>query len=191
MLMHYHSVEIHLFNLCFSMPPTTPAQAPILQRADVLCMCLSASQTLVKTYLSLDWKPYISCSMVALKHMYLALTALSKLSLFYAEDWDMSNVQSTRNIFTLIDHAVAMMEDSSSRYDRMHCNKQPWLHASRKMRQVRIQFDRLLANANRSVPLSVTQTREGVVAPPFYLNNFDLLDDEFWQALPDVTTFIE
>jgi hypothetical protein len=187
MLIHYYAVEINLFNLCFSMPPTAPAHAPTLQRADVLFMCLSATQALVKSYLSIDWKPYINCSMVGLGQIYLALTTLSKLSLFDAEDWDVSNVQSPMNIHTLIDHMVVMMEETSSRYDRGHYNKQPWLQASHRMRQVRVQFDRLLSSENRSVPLPITQTREG---PSFCLNNFDLLDDDFWQALPDVTTYI-
>lgn len=191
MLMHFHVVEINLFDLGFSMPLTAPLPTPTPQRTWILFKCLSATQALVNAYLSIDSKQYISFSLVVVAQIYSAMNILSKLTLFDAEDWDSSNVLSTINLSSLLDRIVTRIEEASARYDRTDHARQPWLHISRKMRQVQVVFDRMLASENRALlSLPASRAEDGGMDTPFYLNNFDLLDDGFWQTLPDGTTYL-
>jgi hypothetical protein len=192
MLLHYHSVEIYLYDICFSMPPTTSAYSPTFQRADVLFMCLAASQALRDVYFSIQSKPYISYSSVALSQIYLAMMTSSKLSLFNTEDWDVSNAQTSINLSTVVGRLVTMLEDMSARFDRKDDDK-PWLQVSRKVLHIRTRFERLLATENRSIASSspLAQSRDGVTVAPYKLDQFDLLDDGFWQSLLEDPTFIQ
>jgi hypothetical protein len=148
-------------------------------------MCLTATCALVDICSSLELKPHVSFSSVTVAQIYLAMAALSKLSLFDSEDWDVSYVQSSMDLSTFIDRLVTMTEEFSARYDLMEDNK-PWLRISLKMRQVNIRFDNLLASKNpSSASLPITQPTDGSLPPSFHLDHSDLLDDRFWQQLLD------
>lgn len=186
MLMHYHTVEILVFELCFFMPPTSPVQGPTLQRADALLMCLTATRALVNTYLSLDLQPNISFSSVSVAQIFLAMSTLSKLVLFRADEWDVKEPSVDLSIF--LDGLVTSSEERSSRYDLVQSNK-PWLQISRRIRQVRVRFNDLLSNENASsASLPATQTSNGLAAASFqdfHLDHFGLLDDRFWETMLD------
>ncbi|EED15316.1 conserved hypothetical protein [Talaromyces stipitatus ATCC 10500] len=188
MLMHYHAVEILVFELCFFMSPTAPAQDPSLNRADALWMCLTATRALVNIYLSLNLQPHISFSAISLQQLYLALATLSKLVLFKADDWDVNYAQPSVDLSTLLDSLVTRTEEHSSRYDLMENNK-PWLQTSRRLRQARTRFDDLLSNEDvSSVTLSTAQPSNGLLATSFHdfrLDHFGLLDDRFWETMQD------
>jgi len=194
-LMHYHALEMYLFDIGFFMPPTTPADTPTLQRADVLVMCHHATRAFSDVYFSIDIDsiPFINFSPIFTSQIYFVMMTLSKLSLFDAEDWDSSNVQTTLDLSTVLDLAVTMTEAASARYDLRNDNK-PWLQVTRRMRQVKARFERLLANENRDVagamPGTQIQGDSTDMSMPFFLNHFDLLDDRFWRSLPDEDTFI-
>jgi len=185
MLMHYHAVEVHLFELGFSMPPGTLVHAPSLQRADVLFLCLSACRAMIYAYLSIEPEAYVSFSILFCTHMFLAVTTLSKLSLFHAEDWDISIVHSTMDLSTIVDRMAKKAEEASLQYDRLEHNR-PWLEISRRMRAMQLQFEKLLAVSNSSVAsIPITHAQDGSIATSFDFNGFDLLDDCLWQSLPD------
>lgn len=187
MLRHYHTVEILTFELGFLMPPTMPVHGPSLQRTDVLVMCLTATRALLKICLSPDAKPHVCFSSVTVAQIYLATSTLSKLSLFDAEDWGVSFVQSPMDLSNFIDHLVMMTEKFSAQYDLMECNK-PWLQISLKMNMVNIRLRTLLEGENPlSASLHITQLPESLLPPFFHLDQFDLLDDRFWQTLLDDT----
>ena len=197
MLMHYHAVEILVYELCFFMTPTTPAQGLSPKRADALWMCLTATRTLINIYFSLNSQPHFSFSAISLQQLSLVLANLSKLSLFKADDWDVNYAQPSIDLSTLLDSLVTRTEELSSRYDVMETNK-PWLQSSRRLRQVRLRFDDLLSNENvPSATLSATTAQQqqqqpangmSVVAPSFHdfrLDQFGLWDDRFWQTMQD------
>ncbi|CZR62765.1 uncharacterized protein PAC_12662 [Phialocephala subalpina] len=189
LLMHYHSVEMYLCEICFSMPPTAITPTPTLQRADILLRCLNSIRSLTSIFFSIDSKkPYINFSPAVKDQMYFAMMTLSKLSLFRADDWDMSNMQATLDLCTLLDRVVEMMERASEKYDLREDDK-PWLKISRRMRQVRVRFDRLLASENRAVFGGQEGDGEAGAIPRF--SDFDMLYDEFWHnTLPDDGRFI-
>ena len=191
MLLHYHAVEILVFELCFFMPHTAPTQGPSLQRADALLMCLTATRALVNIYLSLDLKPHISFSSVSVSQMYLAIATLSKLVLFKADEWEPNYFQPSIDLSALLDGLVSRTEDRSSRYDLVENNK-PWLQTSRRLRQVKVRFDALLSSENAlSASSPSTQPSNGLSSTSchdFHLDHFGLLDDTFWQAMLDDST---
>ena len=189
MLMHYHGVEILIYELSFSMAPTGSAQGPFPKRADALWMCLTATRALINTYFALNAQPHISFSAISLQQLYLALATLSKLSLFKAEDWDMTYAQPSMDLSNLLDNLVARTEENSSQYDLMEANK-PWLQSSRRLRQVRTRFDDLLSNENVPSATLSQPVANGmpVMAPSFHdfrLDQFGLWDDRFWQTMQD------
>ncbi|TVY89145.1 Transcriptional regulator [Lachnellula willkommii] len=189
-LMHYHAVEMYLFEIGFFMPPTTLTDTPTLQRAEVLLMCHHATRAFSDVYFSIDFDavPFINFSPVFISQIYFVMMTLSKLSLFDADDWDASNVQTTLDLSTVLDLAVTMTEAASARYDKRDDNK-PWLQVTRRMRQVKVRFERLLANENRDLAAAMPGTQiqgdSTDMSMPLFLNQFDLLDDRFWQNLPD------
>ncbi|KAF8861021.1 hypothetical protein BDZ45DRAFT_713411 [Acephala macrosclerotiorum] len=180
LLMHYHSVEMYLCEICFSMPPTTITHTPTLQRADVLLRCLNSIRSLTDVFFSIDSKPfkrtrlYVNFSPAVKDQMYFAMMTLSKLSLFRADDWDMNRV-------------VEMMENASAIYDLRKDDK-PWLKISRRMRQVRIRFDRLLASENRKLLANIQEGDGSANAIPRF-SDFDFLYEGFWRGVPDDAGF--
>ncbi|RDW65182.1 hypothetical protein BP5796_09874 [Coleophoma crateriformis] len=185
MLVHYHVVETRLFDLGFLMPPTNLVHGPTPQRADLLLLCLSACQKLIKSLLRLDCETIAHFSTSNAANISVAMSILSKLMLFHAEDWDISNVPLEMDLPTFISWAVALLEDGSSRYDRVGSSKQPWLQLSRKIKLVGVRFDGLMTiENNRLFSQTVDQTRDESMATPLDLNTFDLFDDAFWQLLP-------
>ncbi|TVY38952.1 Transcriptional regulator [Lachnellula occidentalis] len=194
-LMHYHAVEMYLFEIGFFMPPTALIDTPNLQRAEVLLMCHHATRAFSDLYFSIDFDstPFINFSPVFISQIYFVMMTLSKLSLFEADDWDASNVRTTLDLSTVLDLAVTMTEAASARYDLRNDNK-PWLQVTRRMRQVKVRFERLLANENRVLAAAMpdTQIQDDTtdMPMPLFLNQFDLLDDRFWQNLPNEDTFI-
>lgn len=189
MMMHYHAVEILVFELCFFMSPTAPAQGLSPNRADALWMCLTATRTLINIYFSLHSPPHVSFSAITLQQLYLALATLSKLLLFKADDWDVNYAQPSVDLSTLLDSLVTRTEDLSARYDLMENNK-PWLQTSRRFRQVRTRFDDLLSNENVSPAniSTVQSSSNGLLLSSYHefrLDQFGLWDDRFWPTMQD------
>ncbi len=183
MLLHYYTVELYLYEVCFSMPPSKLAQIPELQRADVLLKCATATESFLDIYFSANSKPHLIFFLTFMGQIYFVMTTMSKLSLFNAEDWNGNNLPASLNLSTMVDRLATRLESISTQYDRMRDNK-PWLIVSRKIRQMGVRFERLQATENPpldSLPL-VTQGM-------FDLNQFPLLDDNFWQTLTEDTTF--
>ncbi|TVY39367.1 Transcriptional regulator [Lachnellula subtilissima] len=191
-LMHYHAIEMYLFEIGFYMHPTALTDTPTLQRAEILLMCHHATRTFSDIYFSIDFDsaPFINFSPVFISQIYFVMMTLSKLSLFDADDWDATNVQTTLDLSTVLDLAVTMTEAASARYDLRDDDK-PWLQVTRKMRQVKVRFERLLANENRdlvaAVPGTQIQGDATNMSMPLFLEQFDLLDDRFWDNLPNDT----
>lgn len=193
-LMHYHAIEMYLFEIGFSMPPTTPANMSTFQRADILEMCHKSTRAFSDIFFSIDIDsvPFINFSPIFKSQIYSVMTILSKLSLFNAEDWDASNVQTTLDLSTVLDRATAMTEAASAKYDVRKHNK-PWLNITQRMRQVKVRFERLLANENRlsaAVIPGIQGQGDSINIMPSFSSEFDLLDDRFWQSLQDGDTFV-
>ncbi|KUJ10553.1 uncharacterized protein LY89DRAFT_263864 [Mollisia scopiformis] len=191
MLMHYHSVELYLFDIGFSMPPTNIAHGPSIQRADALLLCLKTSQLIIDLYFSVGSKPHTNFGPASTTQMYYVMMTLSKLSLFDAEDWDSSNLQTSMDLCALVERVAALMEEKSALYDVREDDK-PWLQISKRMRLVKVRFERLLASENRTHDMRPSsEFPEGGVMMPYFMNQFDLLDDGFWQSLPGADGFLE
>lgn len=191
LLLTYHTIEMYLFEISFSMPPSSLTHLPALQRTDVLFMCHNATKAYFRHYFSLQAKPYLIHSRVVVGQTYFAMMMLSKFSLFNAEDWNPNDVETSMNLSAVVDRVTMMMEEMSAKFDHS-VDKKPWLHLSQRIRQIGVRFDRLVANENRSLPLPAPVVqREGPLisqSDQFAFNQFDLLDDSFWQTLSDNTS---
>jgi hypothetical protein len=194
LILNYHTIEMYLFDICFCMPPTILTHLPTLQRTDVLSMCLTATQAFLHHYFSIHNKPYITFSRMVTSQMYFAMMILSKFSLFHVEDWNINEVEIGMDLSTVVDRVAMMMEETSARFDHL-VDKRPWLQLSQKIRQIRVRFDRVLASENSPIHslLPAIQGRGTLSATDAALsfNQFDLLDDGFWQNLSENTYHVQ
>jgi len=187
MLVHYHAVELYLFEIAFSMPVSELTEMPALRRASILLKCTTSTQAFLEAYFSVVSKPYMVFFTAFMGQTFFAMMTMSKLSLFDAEDWDMNNVPNSINFCTVLERIAEVIEDGSARYDRSDENK-PWLCVGRKMRQIRVHFERLLASENRSMT-SLDPSPLATQGPMRDLDRFYLFDDIFWQNLADDTDY--
>ncbi|PMD47828.1 hypothetical protein L207DRAFT_416925 [Hyaloscypha variabilis F] len=186
MILNYYTVEMRLLEICFFMPPTNPTSSSSLQRVDVLSMCLTATQAFLRHYFSLENKPYVNFARIITSQIYFAMMVLSKFSFFHAEDWNMRDVEMEMDLSTVVDRVSGAMEEASAKFDRLP-DKKPWLQLSQKVRQIRVQFDLMLAAEDRSLSSLSDMQRNGTLpGAPFSFNQFDLLDD-FWQNMSENT----
>lgn len=188
MLMHYHAVEVYIYEIGFSMPPTSIAHTPTtVQRADALLLLLNATQSLADLYFSLDCKPYVSVRSATSTQMYFVMMTMSKLILFDAEDWTSTGLRTSLDLCALVERVAVLFEGFSALYDvREH--EKPWLQVSQRMRLVKTRFERLLATENRwssSMQPHMNISDGNFASVPPLFNQFDLLDDSFWQNFTD------
>lgn len=171
------------------MPPTTLRYASALQRADVLSMCLTATQAFLRHYFSINSKEYVSFCPVVSCQVYFAMMTISKFKLLEAEDWIINDSEMSLDLFTVVDQVATNMEKASVKYDRSADNK-PWFRVSQKIREIGVQFEGFLARKNRSIA-SRLQIKEAdgssIIGSNISFDQFDLLDDEFWQSLSENT----
>jgi hypothetical protein len=114
------------------------------------------------------------------------MMVLSKFSFFHAEDWNMRDIEMEVDLSTVVDRVSAAMEEASTKFDRLP-DKKPWLQLSQKVRQIRVQFDLMLAAEDRPLSsLSDVQRNRTLPGAPFSFSQFDLLDD-FWQNMSENT----
>jgi hypothetical protein len=186
--MQYHAIEMLVFELSFLMLPTAPAHGQPLRRTDALFLCLTATRAFVGVYISLSLEPHISFSSASVAQVILAMSTLSKLILFDGEDWQSIYARPSLDLSNLLDHLITNMYERSSRYDSVETNK-PWLQIGRKLTQIKIRLDNLLARDNSlSCSFPVTESSNGSVATSLPPDHFDPLDDRFWQTWLDDPT---
>ncbi len=112
------------------------------------------------------------------------MMTLSKLLLFDAEDWDPKKVPTAIHLSIVVERLATVLADASLRYDRKEDNK-PWFNLSQRIRQIGVLFEHLLASENRSLD-SFPLFTQGILGE---FNQFDLLDDGFWQSLEVDTAY--
>lgn len=111
------------------------------------------------------------------------------MSLFEAEDWDFTRVGATLSLSSLADKVVETMDKLSAKYD-IRDTRKPWAEISRRLSLVKVRFERLLESKDQINSLTQPSAEAGEVdGMPFFMNQFDLLDEEFWQNLPIETEF--
>lgn len=161
-------------------------------RTDVLFMCLTAIQDFTSVYFAVaPQKSWYTFSMINMGHIYFAMTALSKLSLFEAEDWDVRSVRAILDLSRTLDRVIEMLEEASRDHDGVDGNGL-WHSITRRMEHVKVWYDGLVANKNQqSLSQEQTQPQNGIATAAFDINQFDLLDEAFWAALPGNTDYLQ
>jgi len=132
--LHYYSAEIHLYEACFKMSSTTQADYSMesLRPADLVYNCFVATRSFFDLFLSLPTSDYFTLSIVNIGHMFHALGALYKLSVFDFAEWDKNEVRTTLNLSSILNQISICGEEAFRLFGgRIEANN-PWLYCSRK-----------------------------------------------------------
>jgi hypothetical protein len=113
MLLHYHSVEMSVFELGLSMPtPSTLASCNThaFQRLETLHAGLKATRAFFDTYLDLPVYVGRCLSFFTYAQIAQSLVFLHKLSTFESPDWNLDFVHQTVNFRSILDQLIGWCE---------------------------------------------------------------------------------
>jgi hypothetical protein len=106
-LLHYHSVEMSIFELGLSNPtPSASSYSHDFHRLETLHSCLKATQVFFEIFLSLPVDLARSLSFITFKQGAFGLVMLHKLSTFESQDWDLNYVRQTVNFGKVLDQLM-------------------------------------------------------------------------------------
>jgi len=142
LLLHYHSTEIHLFEVGLCKLP-----APVnytFQRLDALYSCLLATRSYFDIVLSVPVELYFSLPIVSHATLPHALVIFSKLSLIEVDGWDLSYVRQTMNFATVLDQIASKLEEAKKVMEidpLATVHSDAFSHYARKLRRVKGWWD--------------------------------------------------
>lgn len=179
--MNYYSAEIHLFEVCFKMSPTTTVDYSMesLRLPDIVHCCFKATRSFFEFLLSVPATSYCTLTIVNIGQMFHALGALYKLSVFDIVDWDVGKVRRTLDLSSVLNQISVCGEAAGNSYGPTETDN-PWFFCSRKLRNLQSWW-----NAKLAQEADMTAVSEMTQEVPFddlqAMINLDFLDDNFWK----------
>ena len=193
--MSFHSAEVFLYE-----PSVQTPSSPITfgggntQRLDMLYACLMASQALLNLCLSQPISSFGSFSMIQLACTGVGLSTLFKLSVVEEAGWDLADVRKTVNISDYFVQLITKFEQAGLAIDENQiepCNKQSFPSGcSKAMRRVLGFYETRIA-ATSGVVLSQDQTLPTGMEGVLNGEQFDWVDDAYWQDLIGDVNFLQ
>ena len=179
--MNYYSAEIHLYEACFKICPTTGPDYSMesFHPADVIYKCFVATRSFFDMLLSIPASEYCKFSIVNVGQMFHALGALYKLSVFEVAEWDVGKVRTTLNLSSVLNQISIRGEHAGSSYGATEADN-AWFFCSRKLRTLQTWWDAKLAQeADLGSVLGMAQ--DGTFDDFQAMINIDFLDENFWK----------
>ena len=105
--MLYHSVELSILELGFSMPtPVASGNDHNFQRLETLHACLRAAQAFFETFLSQPVHLARNLSFFTYTQIAFGMVMVHKLSAFESKDWDLYYVRETLNFGSILERLI-------------------------------------------------------------------------------------
>jgi hypothetical protein len=107
LLLHYHSVEVNIYELGLSMPtPLASCHGHEFQRLETLHSSLQAVNAFFDNFLALPLHLARSLSFFTYVQIAPSMVLLHKLSTFESQDWNLDYVRETLNFGNIIDQLI-------------------------------------------------------------------------------------
>jgi hypothetical protein len=176
--MHYHSVEIHLFEIGLSKPHHTGTNESF-QRLELLYACLLSAKSYIEVFFLVPTASYYSLSLVTWIQLSHTLTILCRLLLVNSEGWDVAHARELldfaavlKRLFEKFLEAKKIIEDIRV----VDLEKNVFYQYAQMMQWVKSNYESIVSSkslgSQQSVDFSADETMMGE-----FLN----LDDAFWQ----------
>jgi hypothetical protein len=179
--MQYHSAEIYLYEVCFKLSPSIGIDYSLesLRFTDIIYACFTATRAFFEVFLAIPSDDYCELTVVNVGHMFHAIGALYKLSVFDVDGWDVGSVRKTLDLSSVLSQIATRLEEVGIAYGAIQENS-PWFFCVRKLKLLKIWWDMTLA---QEIDLStvVEGAPDGTVEDLQGTIGLDFLDDNFWQ----------
>ncbi|RDL40971.1 uncharacterized protein BP5553_00950 [Venustampulla echinocandica] len=194
LLRAYHSAEVYIYQ-----PSIHPSSHGVsfgtgnAQRLELLYACLISCKTLLDLYLALPLSVYYTVSIVELAEMGHGLTALSRLSLVEQPGWDLAHVRKTVNLLDYFGRLISNFEEVGAAIDQSQpepCRMSLATGCALAMKRVRAVYEAKVAPESEPQPL---QEQPGTAGMNISMNmeQFDWIDDAYWQELSSDMSFLQ
>jgi hypothetical protein len=111
MILAYHAAEIMLYKVGFAKPPMIPESSlPGSQRIELLCACHASVVALFDAFIAIPASDYKCLTLTTYIHLVQGFTALSLLSTFEHDNWDIGYLPQPMGICEVLGKAADRFE---------------------------------------------------------------------------------
>jgi hypothetical protein len=179
--LNYYSAEIYLYEVCFKVPPSAGIDYSMynLRFTDIIYACFMATRSFFEVFLRIPSEDCCALTVVNIGHMFHAIAALYKLSVFNVDSWDVSNARKTLDLSNILCQLATRLEEAATAYGAMEENS-PWFFCVRKLKLLKTWWDITLTR-EMDLSTAVEGGADGAADEFQGMMSFDFLDDSFWQ----------
>ncbi|MCJ1431004.1 hypothetical protein MMC27_000354 [Xylographa pallens] len=110
--LHYHVVEIHLYEIGLSETHNSSYSTHPLGRLEIIYACLTALKSFFEAYVAIPNHAYYNLPLFEWIQFAYAIIVLSKLTFLQEDFWDATFSQQTLDLFDILDQAAARFEEA-------------------------------------------------------------------------------
>ena len=185
-LMHYHSVEVRLYEIAFRMPRPTNDGTQVLQLLETLNASLTSTISFFEHLYLLPPTHYERVPFVAWAQFAIAVLTLSKLVFYYANYWDLAYVRKTAQFSDRMERVAMRFEEAGSARQAAAAMKEEYedifLRYAGRVRWLKIWYEAKLATEPEpGIPPS-ENVDVSIQASEMMNGDFSYLDEDLWQG---------
>ena len=160
--LHYHIVEIHLYEIGLSEAHSSSYGTHALGRLEIIYSCLTALKSFFEAYVAIPIHSYYNLPLSQWTQFAYSIIVLSKLTFLQEDFWDASFTQQTVDILEILDQAAVRLEQAEKTVtdDGMPIEENGLFSRwARKIRWVKAWYETKLPSGARLVEGSATEVQ--------------------------------
>ncbi|MCJ1399647.1 hypothetical protein MMC11_002849 [Xylographa trunciseda] len=110
--LHYHIVEIHLYEIGLSETHNSSYSSHALGRLEIIHACLTALKSFFEVYIAIPIQQYYNLPFTEWSQFAYAIIVLSKLTFLQDDFWDAQFTRQTLDLLDILDQAAARLEET-------------------------------------------------------------------------------
>jgi len=176
--MHYHSVEIYLYEIGLSEPPHS-SKNPSFRRLELLYACLISSKSFLEAYFMIPTASYHNLSSITWIQLSNTLAILCRLLLVNVEGWDLSHARELVDFPATLQHLIENFGEAKKIGDasrNIEEEKSTSYQYTQMMHWLKSNYESRL-----DIKSMESQHIEDFAADETMMGDFLNLDDAFWQ----------
>jgi hypothetical protein len=178
LLMHYHSVEIRLYEIGLSEPPHN-TNNPSFRRLDILYACLLSTKSFLEAYFMIPSTSYRNLSFVTWVLLSNTLAILCRLLLVDVEGWDLAHARELVDLPGILQRLIEKFTEAKEIADTTRTieeEKDIFYQYAQMMLWVKSNYESRL-----SIKSMESQQSGDLTADEAMMGDFLNIDDAFWQ----------